>query len=214
MTSSEPEVSGAGSPAVVGLRERKKARTRAAIRSEAIRLFVENGYAATTVEQIAEAAEVSPSTFFRYFPTKEAVVITDEFDARLATAFRGQPAGMNSLRAFRTAIAEVFAQIVPDELEQERLRAGLMRTVPELRSAMIGQYSAGLNDLALLFAERMGRPADDVRVRTLAGAVMGVTMSVTMGAFRDDPETAGLIDTVARLDVSLQMLEDGDLTGS
>jgi len=65
---------------VGGLRERKKAKTRAAIRREAMRLFREQGYEETTVEQIAEAAEVSPSTFFRYFPTKEDVVLQDDFD--------------------------------------------------------------------------------------------------------------------------------------
>ncbi len=64
----------------LGLRERKKIRTRETIRREAFRLIEENGYAATTVEQIAEAAEVSPSTFFRYFPTKESVLLADDMD--------------------------------------------------------------------------------------------------------------------------------------
>ena len=80
-----------------GLRERKKARTRAAIREHALRLFREQGYDATTVEQIAEAAEVSPSTFFRYFPTKEDVVLQDDMELLWIDALRAQPAGLSTI---------------------------------------------------------------------------------------------------------------------
>jgi hypothetical protein len=84
------------------MRERKKARTRAAIREHALRLFREHGYGATTVEQIAEAAEVSPATFYRYFPTKEDVVLDNDasplFEATVATRAAGEPRSANVRR--------------------------------------------------------------------------------------------------------------------
>src|SRR3984893_4957161 len=89
-----------------GLRERKKARTRASIREHALRLFREQGYHKTTVEQIAAAAEVSPSTFFRYFPTKEDVVLQDDMDIRMMAAFEQQPPGLGPIAAVRGAIRE------------------------------------------------------------------------------------------------------------
>src|ERR1700744_6700684 len=87
-----------------GLRERKKARTRASLREHALRLFREQGYQATTVEQIAAAAEVSPSTFFRYFPTKEDVVLNDDMDTRVLEALARQPAELAPLAAVRAAV--------------------------------------------------------------------------------------------------------------
>src|SRR5574337_1236534 len=92
-----------------GLRERKKAKTRAAIQGHALRLFREQGYEATTVEQIAAAAEVSPSTFFRYFSTKEDVVLYDDLDPLLIAAFAAQPAELSPIQAMRGALQRVLA---------------------------------------------------------------------------------------------------------
>ena len=94
---------GAGEPAL-GLRDRKKIQTRDTIRRESMRLFKANGYANTTVEQIAEAAEIAPSTFFRYFPTKESLVMANELDKVMIEALAAQPADVASLEAFQRAL--------------------------------------------------------------------------------------------------------------
>ena len=99
---------GTGQDQPDGLRERKKARTRASIREHALRLFREKGYQRTTVEQIAAAAEVSPSTFFRYFPTKEDLVLQDDMDTRMIEALERQPPGLGPVAAVRAAAREVF----------------------------------------------------------------------------------------------------------
>ena len=94
----------AGNQKALGLRERKKAKTIAAVQMHALRLFKEFGYHETTVEQIAEAAEISPSTFFRYFATKEDVVITDNYDSLLTSAFGEQSSELSPLQALRHVI--------------------------------------------------------------------------------------------------------------
>ena len=111
-------VPAAGQP--TGLRERKKARTRAAIRQHALRLFREQGYSATTVEQIAAAAEVSPATFFRYFPTKEDVVLQDDLDVVTLGALEAQPAGLGPIAAMRSATAAMLAQMSQADLDHHR----------------------------------------------------------------------------------------------
>jgi AcrR family transcriptional regulator len=195
-------------PGALGLRERKKARTRAAIRSEAIRLFAEQGYGATTVEQIADAADVSPSTFFRYFPTKEAVIITDEFDGVILEDFRNQPADLHPVRAFRNAILGAFRSMSPEAAEQERLRHGLLQTVPELRSAMLDEFAVSLQRIAEVIGERVGRPGTDLRARALAGALIGVSVSVTFASWTE-PLPADLGERALLVDAALELLEQG-----
>ena len=97
----------------LGLRERKKIKTRQAIRREAFRLIDENGYAATTVEQIADAADVSPSTFFRYFPSKESLLLADDLDPLILAAFDAQPPDLSPTQAIRRAYARRHGATFP-----------------------------------------------------------------------------------------------------
>jgi len=187
-----------------GLRERKKAKTRAAIRQQALRLFREQGYDATTVEQIAAAAEVSPSTFFRYFPTKEDVVLADDLDPLMIAAFQAQPPNLRPLPALRNAIREVFAQLSNDEWVQEQQRHELIRTVPELQSRVLEEVTRSLQMVAGLVAERVGRDPDDLQVRTFAGALMGVCLAAML-SWAENPTT----DYFTVLDASLAHLEAG-----
>src|ERR1700683_49526 len=116
------------------LRERKKARTRASLREHALRLFREQGCQATTVEQIAAAAEVSPSTFFRYFPTKEDLVLQDDMDTRLIAALERQPAELGPVAAVRAATREVSGTYTAAEMEIVSETIRLSMTVPEIRA--------------------------------------------------------------------------------
>jgi len=159
-----------------GLRERKKARTRAAIREHALRLFREQGYDATTVEQIAEAAEVSPSTFFRYFPTKEDVVLQDDLDLVWMDAFRAQPRDLGPIAAMRAAVRAAFADLAADDLEQLREAMDLAVAVPAVRARMLEEMARTSQRIAEAVAERSGRNAGDFTVRAVAGAVIGIEM--------------------------------------
>ena len=185
-----------------GLRERKKARTRAALRQHAFRLFREQGYAETTVEQIAEAAEVSPSTFFRYFPTKEDVVLEDDFDPIAIAKFEALPADMHPVAALRTAMREAFAEAPPWLLEQWREQTRLTMSVPELRARALDDYLRSVRLAAELMAKRLGRDPGDIAIRTMAGAVVGVGLSVLMTGIEDE-ET----DLISLMDAGLARLE-------
>jgi AcrR family transcriptional regulator len=161
----------------VGLRERKKAKTRAAIQEHALRLFHEQGYAETTVQEIAAAAEVSPATFFRYFPTKEDTVVFDRLDPVMIDLFRAQPPELNPTEALRATLRASLETLSEEEWDLESQRQQLVLNAPELRARMLDQLYAGIDLLAELAAERVGRSSDDFAVRAWAGAVIGVVMA-------------------------------------
>ena len=190
--------------AVVGLRERKKARTKAAIQQHALRLFREQGYDATTIEQIADAAEFSPSTFFRYFPTKEDVVMYDSLDPMMIAAFQAQPPELSPVQALRAAMRMVFGELPPDEMQDLRERFDLILAVPELRARMLDEFTRNIQLAAELIAKRVGRPADDFAVRSFAGALIGVSMAAMLTAM-DDPTA----DFLALLDAGMAHFEAG-----
>ncbi|OAB44381.1 TetR family transcriptional regulator [Paenibacillus glacialis] len=188
----------------IGLRERKKAKTMASVQMHALRLFRELGYNATTVEQIAEAAEISPSTFFRYFSNKEDVMITDNYDPLLIAAFEDQPPELSPLQAVRNAIMSGMTDMSAEEMETMRERNQLIMTVPALRAATLNNLTQTMQLLTEMVAKRVGLKPDDLAVRTFAGAIVGVNISV-MFYYAENPAA----DFAKLMDEALAKLEDG-----
>jgi len=188
----------------IGLRERKKLKTRAAIQREAMRLFLERGFEATTIEDIAEAVEISPSTFFNYFPNKEDVVFEDELDPLILSAFDALPDETNPVRRLRMAMQTVFARMTPEQDRMMRERMQLMAVTPELRGAMLSQFAGLVDQIAHLLGPRLDRDRDDFAVHNLAGAVLGVLLSALL-AIVDNPKS----DMFKIVDDALAHLEAG-----
>jgi AcrR family transcriptional regulator len=176
---------------VPGLRERKKIKTRETIRREAFRLIQENGYGATTVEQIAEAAEVSPSTFFRYFPTKESVLLADDLDPVILNALDEQPPDLSPIQAVRRAYQAAMTNLSEDQREVEDARQRLMFSIPELKAAMYDEYYRTITTFAEAVGRRISRDSDDFELRVFAGALTGAIMAT----YEPGPRA---IDTVLR----------------
>ena len=179
-----------------GLRERKKAQTRAAIQRHALGLFRENGYSGTTMEQIAAASEVSPSTLYRYFPTKEDLVLTDDYDPVMASAVRAQPPQLSPLEALQEGIRSVMETFSPEEFDEFRERSALSFNTPEVRAKALDHLVTTMDLIAELIAERAGRSSNDYAVRVMAGTVIGGTLAAQLRWIDalDDVNLGELID--------------------
>ncbi|MEU3030456.1 TetR/AcrR family transcriptional regulator [Streptomyces incarnatus] len=185
MTAARPTSTTSPSPARsegprLGLRERKKVKTREAIRGATYALIEEQGYDATTIDQIADRAEVSPSTVFRYFPAKEDIVLTDVFDAVMLEEIGRRPAEEPWADTIRYVLRRAVQAGAEDEPEVSRLRARLMVQVPAVRSRMMQSMSVTGHLLCRAVAERTGRDPGDLEVRVYAMSLIGGLMETTM----------------------------------
>ena len=161
-----------------GLRERKKIKLRRAIQTAALRLFETQGYEHTTVEQIAEAAETSTTTFYRYFPTKEDVVLDNDASPRFEATVATRPAGEPLTATIRAAMAAVVAAAEADrDLTLARMR--LVATVPALESRYAGEERRTIDVLTRLLANHTGRPADDYQLELVAYVLAGVVFTAS-----------------------------------
>jgi AcrR family transcriptional regulator len=162
-----------------GLRARKKQRTRELISETARRLFVERGFDAVPVAEVARAAEVSEATVFNYFPTKEDLVFQgmETFETDLLRVVRDRPPGQSILAAFSSFVLEPRGFLAADDKTSAEDLIGMARmmaTSPALlvrEGEILVRYAASLG---ALLAEEMAAPSDDLQPWTVAHALMGI----------------------------------------
>jgi AcrR family transcriptional regulator len=158
--------------ATIGLRERKKERTRDALVRSALRQFTKRGFDHVTVEDIADACEVSPRTFFRYFATKEDVLFaeSDGQRTRLLASLAEQPPDVSPFRALESAVRMIAAEYAerPDLL---RARQRILTSTPSLRTRVAERHQ-GWESAVIDELRASGRAKDmtDLDLRLLVGA--------------------------------------------
>jgi AcrR family transcriptional regulator len=187
------------------LRERKRTRTRLMIQTEALRLFDEKGYAQTTVEEIADAAAISPRTFFRYFPSKEDVVIWDEYDPLALELLASRPENEPLAETFRAVLRETLRGLHQRDPARLLARVRLALTVPELRARFVDEQTQGIEQLASEFARKRAAPPDELTLRVTAAALLAA-VSVALDVWQRGD---GRSDLVALLDQAIDSLAEG-----
>jgi AcrR family transcriptional regulator len=176
------------------LRERKKARTRETIQREALRLIASRGYDAMTCEQIAAAAEVSPATLFRYFATKEDIVLQDGYDPLIASAVRARPPSEDPLTAVRRGFADAFADVYQGDLEVIRQRTALILSVPALRARSREQQESLVSHLSTVLAERDGEIRDGLDVEVAASVCAAAVSTAVERWARDGGDLPSIVE--------------------
>jgi len=179
-----------------GLIERNKQRTRRELAEAAARLFIERGYPSTTIQDIVDAAEVSPRTFFRYFPSKEdvitAIASTTMDDALDHLAGHDES---ESLRSVLTAMLTASLAPVADDPESARAFQFMLRDTPALRGRWLEEQRRNRDRLAVALGPWFGAHAHPLAPHLVAGAAL-LAVDEVMSLWADDrsiPDPLGLL---------------------
>ena len=165
----DPDAPAAGQ----GLRARKRLSAMLRIQSVALDLFEGRGFEAVTVEEVAEASEVSPSSVYRYFGTKEQLVLWDEFDPDIVERLREAVADEVPLDGVRRVVTGAIAGLGPDDERRLARRMRLVMATPSVEQASVSQSYTLAEELGEVLAERLGRPAVDLEVQVFSHALIG-----------------------------------------
>ena len=198
-----------------GLRERRKKLTAAELEAAAYRLFGERGFDAVTVDDIAAEADVSRRTFFRYFASKEDVLLADHFTqlARLREAMAARPADEPIVTALRNAVLSMTGDFEARK-EMVILRGRLMRDTPSLQARSLVHQKLWEDAMQEMVAERLGvDPVKDLRpgvVSAAALAAMRVAFTNWLSGGCDSDLIALTTEALDLLDGGLQQLHNGE----
>ena len=195
-----------------GLRLRRRIRTKQMVQTEALRLFETKGYEQTTVDEIAHAAAMSPRTFFRYFPTKEDVVLWDAYDELPMRQVWDFAPGSDPLVQFTTGVRRIIAEIYHEYPDLLLTRIKLSFAVSEIRARFLDQQFTTLGPYFEDLARAAGASAVDQRLRVTVAAVFGAVL-VAMERWQHND---GREDLMEIYDESMALLVAGidDLRGA
>lgn len=174
--------------------------------SIAVELFAERGFDEVTVDDIAEAAGISARTFFRYFATKEEVILAYEhrLHERLLTVLRNRPASEGGVEALRKSYIAT-SHVEPADRAKVLLLGRILAQASALRARALGERLAENHDLIRDVALRLGVKSGDVRARVVVTAMSAVAVT----EFRAWVDDNGKGDPAARISAALEMIENG-----
>lgn len=172
---------------LIGRRERKKAATRQSIADAALDLFLQRGFDGVSIKDIADQADVSTTTIFKHFPSKEALLFDreDDFDTRVAAAVRERLAGTSVLDALRAHALDVWVPVAADPVLAEI--TALVERTPALGEYGEHLWSRHAAALAIVIAEALDRPVDDLPSAAIARFVVQIPI---LAKGRENPRAA------------------------